>query len=109
MPRWNFFVKVNLRFGGRTNASGRVFVLANRIVLITGGTRGIGFALSRAFLSSGDQVVITSKTAESIEQAEAALVQYKISFGRSAVMSATARTANSWLKTLSRNLAESIF
>ena len=68
---------MNLRFGGRTNASGRVFVLANRIVLITGGTRGIGFALSRAFLSSGDQVVITSKTAESIEQAEAALVQYK--------------------------------
>ncbi|MGB5140184.1 MAG: SDR family NAD(P)-dependent oxidoreductase [Trichococcus flocculiformis] len=51
--------------------------MANRIVLITGGTRGIGFALSRAFLSSGDQVVITSKTAESIEQAEAALVQYK--------------------------------
>ena len=45
--------------------------------MITGGTRGIGFALSRAFLSSGDQVVITSKTAESIEQAEAALVQYK--------------------------------
>ena len=45
--------------------------------MITGGTRGIGFALSKAFLSAGDQVVITSKTAESIEQAEAALVQYK--------------------------------
>jgi len=54
-----------------------VFVLANRIVLITGGTRGIGFALARAFLSAGDQVIITSKTMESIEQAEANLVQYK--------------------------------
>ena len=45
--------------------------------MITGGTRGIGFALSKAFLSAGDRVIITAKTAESIEQAEAALVQYK--------------------------------
>ena len=59
------------------NASGRVFVLADRIVLITGGARGIGFALAKAFLSAGDRVIITSKTAESIEQAEADLVQYK--------------------------------
>lgn len=59
------------------NASGRVFVLANRIVLITGGTRGIGFALAKVFLSAGDRVVITSKTAESIEQAELDLAQYK--------------------------------
>jgi 3-oxoacyl-[acyl-carrier protein] reductase len=54
-----------------------VFVLANRIVLITGGTRGIGFALAKAFLSAGDRVIITSKTTESIEQAESDLVQYK--------------------------------
>lgn len=59
------------------NASGRVFVLANRIVLITGGTRGIGFALAKAFLSAGDQVVITSKTMENIGQAEADLVRYR--------------------------------
>jgi 3-oxoacyl-[acyl-carrier protein] reductase len=58
-----------------------VFVLANRIVLITGGTRGIGFALAKSFLSSGDQVVITSKTAESIEQAEADLVNTKSALG----------------------------
>jgi len=62
------------------NASGRVFVLANRIVLITGGTRGIGFALAKAFLGAGDRVIITSKTAESIEQAEMDLVQYKDNF-----------------------------
>ena len=59
------------------NASGRVFVLADRIVLITGGTRGIGFALAKAFLSAGDQVIITSKTMASVEQAELDLVQYK--------------------------------
>ena len=59
------------------NASGRVFVLVNRIVLITGGTRGIGFALAKAFLSAGDQVIITSKTTASTKQAEADLVQYK--------------------------------
>ena len=59
------------------NASERVFVLANRIVLITGGTRGIGFALAKAFLSAVDQVIITSKTMASVEQAEADLVQYK--------------------------------
>ena len=66
-----------LRFVGRMNASGRVFVLVSRIVLITGGARGIGFALAKAFLSAGDRVIITSKTTESIEQAEADLVQYK--------------------------------
>ena len=66
-----------MKFGERMNASGRVFVLANRIVLITGGARGIGLALAKAFLNAGDRVVITSKTAESIEQAEADLVQYK--------------------------------
>ena len=59
------------------NASGRVFVLADRIVLITGGTRGIGFTLAKAFLSAGDRVVITSKTGASIEQAESDLVRYK--------------------------------
>ncbi|WP_161525879.1 SDR family NAD(P)-dependent oxidoreductase [Trichococcus alkaliphilus] len=52
-------------------------MLADRIVLITGGTRGIGFALAKAFLSAGDHVVITSKTMVSIEQAEADLIQYK--------------------------------
>ncbi|WP_176974264.1 SDR family NAD(P)-dependent oxidoreductase [Trichococcus collinsii] len=51
--------------------------MADRIVLITGGTRGIGFALAKAFLSAGDQVIITSMTAESIEQAEADLFQSK--------------------------------
>ena len=59
------------------SASGRVFVLANRIVLITGGARGIGFALAKAFLSAGDRVVITSKTTESIGQAEMDSAQYK--------------------------------
>ncbi|MGA9519737.1 MAG: SDR family NAD(P)-dependent oxidoreductase, partial [Trichococcus sp.] len=51
--------------------------MANRIVLITGGARGIGFALAKPFLNEGDHVVITAKTMESIEQAEADLVQYK--------------------------------
>lgn len=55
-------------------------MLANRIVLITGGTRGIGFALAKVFLSAGDQVIITSKTMASVEQAVSDLVQYKNQF-----------------------------
>ncbi len=36
----------------------------NRIVLVTGGNRGIGLAIARAFQAGGDQVIITSRSGE---------------------------------------------
>jgi 3-oxoacyl-[acyl-carrier protein] reductase len=44
-----------------------------RVCLITGGTRGIGYAVAEALLRSGDQVAITGTTSEGVVKAEHAL------------------------------------
>ena len=44
-----------------------------RIILITGGTRGIGHAIARAFISLADNVAITGTTAGGVGRAERAL------------------------------------
>ena len=36
----------------------------SRVVLVTGGNRGIGLAIARAFVAAGDQVAITSRSGE---------------------------------------------
>jgi 3-oxoacyl-[acyl-carrier protein] reductase len=45
----------------------------SRITLITGGTRGIGFALAEALLRGGDHVAITGTSSDSVVRAEHAL------------------------------------
>ena len=47
--------------------------LANKIVLVTGGSKGIGFACAQAFQSEGARVAICSRSAENIELATARL------------------------------------
>lgn len=42
---------------------------SGKTVVITGGTRGFGLAMARAFLQAGAQVVIASRRAESVEKA----------------------------------------
>lgn len=42
----------------------------SRITLITGGTRGIGYALAEALLRAGDQVAVTGTTADGVVRAE---------------------------------------
>ena len=44
-----------------------------RVTLITGGTRGIGYALAEALLRDGDQVAITGTSTDGVMRAERAL------------------------------------
>ena len=44
-----------------------------RVTLITGGTRGIGYALADALLGAGEQVVITGTSTDGVMRAEHAL------------------------------------
>lgn len=44
-------------------------LLAGRTALITGGSSGIGFAIARAFLDNGCEVVITGRNQERLEKA----------------------------------------
>lgn len=45
----------------------------NRVSLVTGGTRGIGFAVAEALLRAGDHVAITGTSSEGVQQAATAL------------------------------------
>jgi len=47
--------------------------LKDKVAVITGGTRGIGFATARAFLREGARVIITGSSKGSAEKAVAAL------------------------------------
>jgi NAD(P)-dependent dehydrogenase (short-subunit alcohol dehydrogenase family) len=44
-------------------------VLQDKVAVITGGTRGLGLEIARAYAARGANVVIASRSAESVSQA----------------------------------------
>ena len=48
----------------------------NKVVLITGGSKGIGYGIAEALLKAGHQVAITSRSQAAADQAAADLQQY---------------------------------
>ena len=45
------------------------FDLTDKIILVTGGSRGLGFEMSRAFAHAGATVVVSSRKQEACERA----------------------------------------
>ena len=52
-------------------------MLKGKTAIVTGGTRGIGFAIVKKYLDNGANVVITGSRQESVEKAMEKLTEYK--------------------------------
>jgi 3-oxoacyl-[acyl-carrier protein] reductase len=66
-----------------------------RVSLITGGTRGIGFAIAEALVGEGDRVAITGTSSDGVERATQALVARTSAPDRVLGITCDVRTASS--------------
>lgn len=53
----------------QTEKIARYFDLTDKVIVVTGGSRGLGFEMCRAFAEAGARVVISSRKAEGCERA----------------------------------------
>ena len=51
------------------NKISNLFDIKNKIALVTGGSRGIGFMIAKAYVENGAKVYITSRTATECQKA----------------------------------------
>ncbi|XP_051179216.1 chlorophyll(ide) b reductase NOL, chloroplastic [Lolium perenne] len=68
-PRESAGFRVEALFGGGGGGGPKEPMVPPYNVIITGSTKGIGYALARKFLNAGDNVVICSRSAERVESA----------------------------------------
>lgn len=54
----------------------RLFGLAGKTALVTGGTRGIGMMIARGLLQAGASVIVSSRKADAVEQAVRTLAEF---------------------------------
>src|SRR4029078_7934653 len=60
---------------GRLLRTGEVYRLRHKVVLITGGSRGLGLALAREMGARGARLAICGRDSESLERARASLAR----------------------------------
>lgn len=53
--------------------TGTLFSVVNKVVVVTGGSRGIGAMIAKGFVDAGARTYITSRNAEELEAAKSAL------------------------------------
>ena len=66
-----------------------------RVSLVTGGTRGIGFAIAETLLRDGDRVAVTGTSSDNVERAAQALVDRASAPDRVLPITCDVRTASS--------------
>lgn len=55
--------------------------IKNKVALITGGTKGIGYGIAESMLKAGMKVAITGRTEDGVKKAENELIQYGDAIG----------------------------
>jgi NAD(P)-dependent dehydrogenase (short-subunit alcohol dehydrogenase family) len=66
-------VPANTRIPKPADDARDLFDLSGRVAMITGGTRGLGLAMAKAFAQAGAEVVVVSRKADACEEVAAAL------------------------------------